>query len=111
MADKRVAHAERLAEDTEAVSIETYNDVDEALKHIVKVASLLSSHFFYDAAFGSVVATPQFDVFEALDEPWVTTANLPALHQHWQDLARTMDGWADDADEGLLPLKPGTSGS
>lgn len=111
MADKRVAHAERLAEDTEAVSIATYNDVDEALKHIVKVASFLSSHFFYDAAFGSVVATPQFDVFEALDEPWVTTTNLPALRQHWQDLAQTMDEWADDADEGLLPLKPGLSGS
>lgn len=106
MADKLVAHAERLAKDSDAAPVATYNDIDEALKHIVKVANFLSSHFFYDAAFGSVVATPQFDVLEALDQPWVTTANLPALHKNWQDVSRAMDAWGDDTDEGLLSPRP-----
>jgi hypothetical protein len=50
----------------------TYNDIDEALSQLVKVANYISANLFYDAAFGSVVATPQFDVLEGLDQPWAT---------------------------------------
>lgn len=95
MADKRIAHAERPTEGSSAIPSITYNDIDEALRHIVRVADYLNSAFFYDVTFGSVVATPQFDVLEALDEPWVTTKNIPALHQHWQEICASMNKWTE----------------
>jgi len=103
MADRRVAHAERISKDSGAVPIATYNDIDAALQQVVYVANFLSSSFFYDAAFGSVVPTPQFDVLEALDQPWVTTDNLPVLHQYWHSLCASMDEWANSAYEEFLP--------
>lgn len=95
MADKRIAHAERLAKDSDAVPLVTYNDIDEALRQIVKVANYLSSHVLYDATFGSVVATPQFDVLADLDMPWVTTDNIPVLHEYWRQICDSMDKWIE----------------
>lgn len=106
LADKRIAHAERLMDKPHALHQVTYNVFDEALKAIVRVANFLSSHFFCDATFGSVVAMPQFNVLEALDQPWVTTENLPALHQHWREISDSMDQWAYDTDHGFLPSRP-----
>jgi hypothetical protein len=103
MADKRVAHAERVAEGSGAVPQATYADIDNALRMIVRVANSLSSSFFYDATFGSVVATPQFDVLEALDQPWATPATIPALHRHWREISAAMDRWAYNTNEGFLP--------
>ena len=110
MADKRIAHAERLAEGSDAVPPVTYNDIDEALRHIVRVANYLSSSFFYDATFGSVVATPQFDVLEALDEPWVKTENIPVLHQYWREICASMDKWIEQpsSDFPAAPTRPET---
>jgi hypothetical protein len=107
MADRRVAHAERISEDSGPVPIATYNDIDTALQQIVYVANFLSASFFYDAAFGSVVPTPQFDVLEALDQPWVTTQNLPALHDHWHEVSNAMDAWANAAHDEFLPQRAG----
>lgn len=97
LADKRMAHAERLSASSGAEPVVTYQDIDDALRQLVQVANYVSANFFYDSAFGSVVATPQFDVLEGLDQPWVTTESLPALHQHWRDISSAMDAWADDA--------------
>lgn len=105
MADKMVAHSERISEKAPTVPIATYNDIDEALRIIVRVANFLSSSFFYDATFGSVVATPQFDVLNALDHPWVTPENIPILHRYWQDISDTMDQWAYNINDGFLPPK------
>lgn len=108
MANKIVAHAERLAEDSDAVPTVTYDMIDQALENIIQVASFLSSHFFYDAAFGSVVPVPQFDVLEALDQPWVTAENLPALHKHWDELSDMMEKWTDTGGI-FLPERPSTN--
>jgi hypothetical protein len=97
LADKRMAHAERWAEGSGAVPSVTYNGIDEALGHIVSVANYLSSSFFYDAAFASVVATAQFDVLSDLDEPWVKTEHIPALHRHWSEICTSMDRWLEDS--------------
>lgn len=102
MADRVIAHAERFAEGGAEAPTVTYSDIDEALRIIVQVTNFLSSRFFYDAAFGSVVPTPQFDVLEALDQPWVTPANLPALQAHWDALSKTIDGWAYEAGNAVL---------
>ncbi len=110
MADKAIAHAERLARDSGAIPTVTYNTVDQALERIIRVASFLSAHFFYDAAFGSVVPVPQFNVLEALDQPWVKVENLPALHDYWHTLSNTMERWANDASDVFLPNKPAANG-
>ncbi|HMN15113.1 MAG TPA: hypothetical protein PKD55_22570 [Bellilinea sp.] len=87
LADRRVAHAERLSESSGPIPTATYNDIDQALQQIVKVSNFLSTSFFYDATFGSVVPTPQFDVLDALDQPWITTENVPALRKYWSDIS------------------------
>jgi hypothetical protein len=103
LADRRIAHADRLSKSADAIPTATYNDIDQALQQIVKVANFLSASFFYDAAFGSVVPTPQFNALEALDQPWISTANLPALHKYWGELSNSIDAWANDAIEDFLP--------
>ncbi|GLO54944.1 hypothetical protein PPUJ20066_09800 [Pseudomonas putida] len=102
LASKRMAHAERRSEHADAIPEVTYEDVDEALKIIVSVTNWISTNVFADNAFGSVVATPEFEPMEYLDQPWVTPQNIPALEQHWRELADTMDGWAD-ADPFVSP--------
>jgi hypothetical protein len=84
----------------------TYNTIDTALQNIVRVANFLSTHFFNDTAFGSIVPVPQFNVLESLDQPWVTPEHLPALHEHWHKLSETMAQWAYNTDAGFLPPKP-----
>ncbi len=103
LADRRIAHAERLSESSDAIPTATYDCINQALQQIVKVANFISASFFYDAAFGSVVPTPQFDVLEALDQPWISTENLPALHKYWGDLSNSIDAWVNDAGEDFLP--------
>lgn len=93
MADRVIAHAERVAEGSDPLPSATYNDIDEALRQIVRVTNYLSSFFFYDTAIGSAVPTPQFNVLEALDEPWAKKETIPALHQYWHDLCDSMDDW------------------
>ena len=105
MANRTIAHAERIDKDSNPVPPVTYNVIDQALQNIIRVASFLSARFFNDAAIGSVVPVPQFDILKALDDPWVIADNLPALHQYWHDLSNTMDKWTDGEDD-FLPRKP-----
>jgi hypothetical protein len=102
MADRRVAHAERISEQSDAVPIATYNDIDSALQQIVRVANTFSSLFF-DTTFTSVVATPQFNVLKGLDQPWVTRKNIPTLHKYWDELCASMDAWANAAADEFPP--------
>lgn len=103
LADRRIAHAERFSERSGPIPTATYNDIDQALQQVVRVANFLSTSFFCDAAFGSVVPVPQFDVLAALDEPWSTTENIPVLHRYWDELSRSMDAWANGASDEFLP--------
>lgn len=103
LADKRMAHAERISETSTPSPTATYEDIDIALREITRIVNFLSTSFFYDSALGSVVATPQFNVLEALDKPWVATENIPLLHEFWNQLSRTMDSWVGDEDEDFLP--------
>lgn len=103
LADRRVAHAERLSESADPIPTATYDDIDQALQQIVKVANFFSTSFFYDAVFGSVVPIPQFDVLEGLDQPWITTKNIPALHKYWDELSESIDNWAYSTNEDFWP--------
>jgi len=110
LADRVVAHAERIAAESGALPAVTYNVIDEAMKNIVQIASFLSAQFFHDAALGSVVPVPQFDILEALDQPWVQTEHLSELHEYWHSQSQTMEGWADSATDEFLPPRPTTKG-
>lgn len=87
LADRSIAHAERISPEDTPVPLVTFNTIDRTLKSIVQVASFISTHFFSDTAFGSVIPVPQFNVLEHLDALWVESAQLPALHQHWHELS------------------------
>jgi hypothetical protein len=106
LADRSVAHAERISPQETSVPLVTFNTIDTALKSIVQVASFISTHFFSDTAFGSVIPVPQFNVLEHLDAPWVDTAHLPALDEHWHELSAQLAGWTGAADEDFLPSRP-----
>jgi len=106
MADRQVAHAERLAENSNAVPPVTHNTVHTALEKIVRVANFLSANFFNDTTYGSIVPVPQFNVLEDLDQPWAMTANLPALHEHWHAISDAMGQWAYNTEAGFVPPKP-----
>jgi hypothetical protein len=106
MADKQVAHAERLAENSAAVPPVTYNTVQTALEKIVRVANFLSANFFNATTYGSIVPVPQYNVLEDLDQPFVTTENLPALYEHWHAISEAMGQWAYNTEVGFVPPKP-----
>ncbi len=90
MADKVVAHTEKVPDD-KPVPIATYNDIDEALGVVIRVANAVGLIFFYDQPFGDVVPTPQYDFFESLDQSWVLSENLPALAEYWNEQKQQLD--------------------
>ena len=101
MADRMIAHAERLSENSDAVPVVTYNDIDDALGQLIRVTNYLSGSFFYDTAIGSAVPTPQFNVLEALDSAWVSSDHLETLHRYWNEVSASMDKWLDLHPEGF----------
>jgi AbiU2 len=104
LADQRIAHAQRVSENAKPVPVASYNDIDQALRQIVRTANFLSSCFFYDVSYSSVVPTPQFNVLEALDQPWVTQDNLTTLHKYWREISESMDTWAEGTDNEFLQM-------
>jgi len=106
MVDRTIAHAERLAQGAAAVPVATYNDIDEALGIIARVAQFLSWNLLGEGGFGSIVATPQFDVLASLEEPWCKADTIPALQEHWYAVSKNMDDWVSTTEARLLPAKP-----
>ena len=79
MVDRTVAHAERIPIGAPAVPPATYNEVNEALGIIVRVCQFVLWNLLAEGGFCSIVATPQFDVLQDLDQPWCLPATVPAL--------------------------------
>lgn len=103
LADKRMAHAERQSESTGPSPTATYEDIDEAFQQIVRIVNFLSVSFFYDKAFGSIVPTPQFNILEGLDQPWITAEKVVELQRYWNEISEVMDNWASDQGNEFLP--------
>ena len=104
-ASRQFAHAERLAAGREDLAIPTYDEMDDALRTLVLVANLISSALLDEGAFGAIVPTPQFDVLDGLQRPWVVPKRLPELARMWQETSERMDRWAFDDTADLLPAK------
>lgn len=100
-ADKRVAHAERI-ERADALPTATFDEVDEALRLIVRAVDFVSLSVFYDTSIGSVVPMPQFDILEGLDAPWITPDNKPAMDHVWNQVKERMDDWIKNPETDFL---------
>ncbi len=96
-------HADRLSRSSGPISTAAYDDIDQALRQIVRAANLFSMAFFRDAPFGPVVPAPEFNVLGALDQPWITTEDILALNAYWRELSDSMDAWANVEIERFLP--------
>lgn len=92
LVNKVIAHANRSATGKDVFADVTYNQIDQAFEKIVRVASCVSA-LFYNAGFGNVLATPQFDVFENLDAPWASKPTMPLLQNYWDTLSSSMESW------------------
>jgi hypothetical protein len=103
LANKRFAHSARMTRRAEERLRLTFNDLEVALQQIAGVANFLSANVFFDAAFGSVVPTPQFDQLEHLDQSWALTDNLAALRSHWENLGARMNDAAFPDELQFLP--------
>lgn len=106
IADKNIAHAERTRDELESMPEITFNDIHDALRRLTQLANFISTTFFYDAAIGSVVPVPQFDVLEGLDSAWVKKSNLVKLNDYWHELSRSMDDWlSKDFESSFKPMR------
>lgn len=97
--DKVVAHAERLAQGQD-VAVPSFDDVEDALRTLTHVANFMASFFWH--GIGSIVPTPQFDVFKDLDKGWALPESLPKLHNYWQDRQNQIDAWVMDDERDFL---------
>lgn len=107
MVDKTLAHAERIPIGSPAIPVATYDDVNEALGIIVRVCQFVSWNLLAEGGFGSIVATPQFDVLHDLDQPWCLPATVPALNNYWHEVSNAIDDWVSSTEDELLPKKSG----
>ena len=76
--------------DDKPVSIEIYNDLDEALGVVVRVANTVGLYFFTTSL--SATSSQLLNaIFRSLDQPWVNTENLPALAAYWMKQKQQLD--------------------
>ena len=91
--DKVVAHAEHLAQGND-VAVPSFDDVENALRTLTRATNFMASFFWH--GIGSVVPTPQFDVFQDLDKGWALPQSLPKLHDYWHERQNQIDAWVMD---------------
>lgn len=107
LADRRFAHAEHLDPDAaQALFQVTFNDLEGALARVTKAANFISGHLLFDAVFGDVVPTAQYDVLEHLDRPWMLTKNLPKVHEHREQTVDRLNRLAYTDGSEFLPTVP-----
>ena len=71
------------------------DEIADAQRMIIRIAHAIS-HILYDTALGSVVPTPQFDVFENLDMPVIPGANMKEMGNWWHQHERERDNWLQE---------------
>lgn len=66
-------------------------DARSALKELTEVAHLAGGWFAYDGA--SVLAVAQYDKFEGLDSPLISTEEIEELERNWQTVDEDIASW------------------
>jgi hypothetical protein len=69
------------------------DEIAEAQRVVVRIATAIGSHILYDTALGGVVPTPQFNVFEYLDMPVIPAENMREIADWWGRHQSERDGW------------------
>ncbi len=69
------------------------DEIAEAQRIVIRIATTIGSHILYDTALGSVVPTPQFNVFENLEMPVIPAANMEEIGDWWHRHERERDNW------------------
>jgi len=69
------------------------DEIAEAQRIIIRIATTIGSQILYDSALGGVVPTPQFNVFENLEMPFIPAANLEEIGDWWHRHASERENW------------------
>jgi hypothetical protein len=69
------------------------DEIAEAQRVVIRIASAIGSHILYDTALAGVVPTPQFNVFEHLELQVVPAANMEEIGDWWHRHEREREDW------------------
>jgi hypothetical protein len=69
------------------------DELAEAQRVVVRIATAIGSHILYDTALGGVVPTPQFNVFEYLEMPVIRAENMAEIADWWRSHRSGREEW------------------
>lgn len=72
------------------------DDIAEAQRIVIRIATTIGSHILYDTALGGVVPTAQFNVFENLEMPVIPAANMEEIGDWWHRHASERENWLQE---------------
>ena len=72
------------------------DEIAEAQRIVIRIATTIGSHILYDTALGGVVPTPQFNVFENLEMPVIPAANMEEIGDWWHRHASERENWLQE---------------
>lgn len=72
------------------------DEIAEAQRIVIRIATTIGSHILYDTALGGVVPTPQFNVFENLEMPVIPAANTAEIEDWWHKHASERENWLQE---------------
>ena len=78
------------------------DEIAEAQRIIIRIATAIGSHILYDRALGGVVPTPQFNVFENLEMPVIPAANMEEIGEWWRRHERERGNWPQEGPDLIL---------
>ncbi len=80
----------------------TLGELEHAQKVVVQIAQLISSRPLYASSHAGIVPVPQFDIFAALDRPFVPTLAINDLHRFWNTHMEDRARWTHEPIQ-LIP--------
>ena len=69
------------------------DEIAEAQRIVVRIATAIGSHVLYDTALGGVVPTPQFNIFENLEMPVIPADDVEEIGEWWHSHQRERENW------------------
>jgi hypothetical protein len=69
------------------------DEIAEGQQIVVRTAIAIGSHILYDTALGELVPTPQFDVFEHLEMPFIPADRMKEIGDWWDSHRCEREDW------------------
>ena len=98
--NKFVAHAaDKFSRDSGSVKnvAITLDQIDKIFKTFFSIVNFISAHVIYETYYPPL-ATPQYNVLEGLDKPWVNKKDLSYLEEKWREQDQLIEGWQNEYD-------------